>query len=128
MKTEEDVKKWLETERESCRRGLQDCDEVPEFMKKPGSHFEEVWFAGCWLNEHLRLAGASEKEVSEIGFAHGQRSVFGNAVKWAVAYLNEFEKNREVKDKPGEELADEINNAHIQKVDGVVVLRFEKND
>ena len=95
---------------------LQANKEAPEFLKAKGRPFEEVWCSGCWLNEALKNAGASETQVLEIGFAHGQRSFFGDPYGWAVTYLNEFETSGAVKDKPGIELADRINAEHIMTV------------
>lgn len=81
--------------------------EVPEYLRHP--RMWECWQAGCFLNSVLRFNGATEEEVHAIGFAHGQRSAFGDTWEWAIRYANEYEENKKVADKPGEELADEIN-------------------
>lgn len=75
---------------------------------------EQVWQSGCWLNHVLREEGASEEEVLQIGFAHGQRSTFGDPWQWAVDYANEYARTKAVQDKPGLELADKINAAFLE--------------
>lgn len=125
MHTEEEAKQWVADIRPELIDGLQKCEEAPAFLKAPGNRFEEVWCAGCWMNEKLREAGATEKEVYEIGFSHGQRSLFGNPYKWAVSYINEFEVSKQVKDKPGERLADEICETHMQVGNNFVAFAIE---
>lgn len=116
MHTEEEATAWVNKIKDELLESLRNHPEVPGFMKEPGNRFEDVWCSGCWLKEKLREARATKKEVKEIGFAHGQRSFFGNTYKWAVSYLNEFESRGSVKDKPGIELADKINETHIEVV------------
>lgn len=111
--------------RQEMLASLQACKEVPDYMKTSGGRFEEVWVAGCWLNAKLRASGASEAQVKQIGFAHGQRSFFENPYKWAAIYHNEFIENQSIKDKPGLELADDINEQHIKIVDGGIVITGE---
>lgn len=125
MHTETEAREWVDKIRDELIQSLSDNNAVPSFMKSPGNRFEEVWCAGCWLNEKLREAGATEHEIFSIGFAHGQRSFFGNPYKWAVVYLNEFEQQGYVNDQPGSELADEINTIHMQKHEDVVALAVE---
>lgn len=114
MHTEEQAKQWVTKNRQELINSLIACAEVPEIMKGPGNRFEEVWCAGCWLNEKLRKAGATKEITENIGFAHGQRSLFGDTYQWAVTYLNEFISRGEVADKPGIELADQINDEVFQ--------------
>lgn len=90
---------------------LENSKDVPQWMKE-SVKFKECWKSGCWLNMMLKVNhGATEKEVHQIGFAHGQRSVFSDTWEWAVRYLNEYAETHAVADKPGIVLADEINNA-----------------
>lgn len=125
MHTIEEAREWVGAHREELIQNLRDCAEVPDFMKTTGNRFEEVWCSGCWMNERLREAGATEDEVLSIGFAQGQRSFFGNPYKWAVKYLNEFEQHGEVADQPGEKLADEINAVHMQVHSDSVAIAIE---
>jgi len=125
--TIEEALAYVKEHRKELIESLQACEEAPDFFKTPGNKFEEVWCSGCWMNNCLYDAGATEKEVQDIGFAHGQRTLFGDPYKWAVAYLNEFEENREVKDKPGIALADEINGIHLQVGKDHVAIAIEEN-
>ena len=108
------AKSWVNKNRKELIKSLLEFKEAPDFMKKPGNPFEEVWCCGCWLNEQLKKSGATKEEIHNIGICHGQRSLFGNTYEWAVKYLNEFEENKVIKDKPGIELADEINKEYIK--------------
>jgi len=71
MYTIEQAKQWVEKYRTECMKSYQECTDIPSFMRIPGSPLENVWLAGCWLNDKLREAGASEQQISDIGFAHG---------------------------------------------------------
>jgi len=123
----DEVKLWVVKNRKELIASLRAEKEVPDFMKSPGDRFEDVWCAGCWLNDELKKSGATKDEIHNISFAHGQRSLFGNTYKWAVAYLNEFESKGSIEDKPGEELANKINGIHLQVGDGFVAMAMEKN-
>jgi hypothetical protein len=127
MHTEEEVLTWVKKNRDELIQSLHDNAEIPGYLKTPGDRFEEVWCAGCWLNKKLEEAGATEEEVRNIGFAHGQRSLFGNTYRWALNYLNEFESAGAIKDKPGIELADEINKKHLLVGDGFIAIALEEN-
>lgn len=100
--------RYFEEHLPEVMENLAKCEECGEWLKTD-KKFIEVWKAGCWLNEQLRENGATEEEVYDIGFSHGQRSVFGNTYEWALKYLNEFLGSGTVKDKPGSKLADRIN-------------------
>jgi len=115
--TEQDRKEMLEA--------LQKSTEVPDFMKTSGSRLEEIWVAGCWLNEKLKEAGCAEKEVGDIGFVHGQRSFAGNPYKWAAALYNEFVESGTTKDRPGPELAEKISDDCMEVGEGFVALTIE---
>lgn len=110
-----DCAEWIERERNNCDKGLADDKSVPEWMRD-SDHFKKCWYAGCWLNTMLEAHGASKDEVFQIGFAHGQRSVFGDTVRVAVAYLNEFILSGDVSEKPGIELGDKINKEFIATI------------
>ena len=75
----------------------------------------EVWQSGCFLMWELEKLGCHEQERNDIGFAQGQRSLFGDPWEWAVHYLNEYLENGKVQDQPGMELADEIINKELEK-------------
>lgn len=123
--TKDEAREWVKENQEELNEGLGNNKDVPEFMKDPEGQFYHVWASGCWLREMLEEAGASDEEVVDIGEAHGQRSFMGNPYKWAVHYANEFEEKGQVSDKPGEELADKINDIHIRKVGDSVVIALE---
>ena len=127
MHTINEAKLWVAENREELISLLRAEKEAPDFMKAPGNRFEEVWCAGCWLNDELKKAGATKNQVSNISFAHGQRSLFGDTYKWAVAYLNEFKNKGKIEDEPGEKLANKINDVHMQFGDGFVAMTIEKN-
>lgn len=94
-------------------------DEISQsYKEKCPVHFDrmwEVWQAGCWLNWILEEANCPDEERYNIGFTHGQQSVFGNTWEWAVRYVNEYFETGKIQDKPGIELADKINNKYIKK-------------
>lgn len=89
-------------------QALLECDEVPAFMKGPDSPFAKIWCAGSFLTRKLREHGATDQQVQEIGFCHGQRSFGGDTLKAAVDYLNEFCQNNQIEDKPGAELGERL--------------------
>jgi hypothetical protein len=127
MHTIDEAKSWVSEHRDELISSLRVNKEVPAFMKATGDRFEEVWCAGFWLIEVLEKYGATKEETFNISFAHGQRSLFGDTYKWAVSYANEFENKGNIEDKPGIELADKINDIHLQKGNGFVGIAIEKN-
>lgn len=98
-----DVQKNIDEIMDSYRK----CKEIPEFMRN--AHLEELWKSGCWLKETLVRFGATEQQSTDICFAHGQRSVFGDPWKYAVAYANKWMEKMTIPEKPGPELANRIN-------------------
>ena len=114
MHTEEEAKCWVQEHQEELLASLLASEEVPNELKKIDSKFTDVWCAGCWLNDKLTaVPGTTKEEIDQIGFAHGQRSLFGNTYEWAVRYLNEREQRGSVQDKPGRELSDKINAEYL---------------
>lgn len=106
--TLEDAKKYVAENLDAIMQSYRESKDIPSWARSP--RMEECWKAGCWLNMMLkRNHGATAKEVRDIGFAHGQRSAFGDTWKWAVTYANEYTAAKTIKDKPGVELADRIN-------------------
>jgi hypothetical protein len=105
--TESDARAYVAENLTDIMEALANDKTVPPYLK--GGRFDAAWQAGYWLNAKLRELGADEKVVLAIGFCHGQRSLFGDPWKWAVAYLNEFSVYGFIADRPGNELADEIN-------------------
>jgi hypothetical protein len=104
-----DAKDYVAANIEDIMLGFEQCKEIPHYLRK-SVKFIEVWKAGCWLNMMLkRDLGAAENEAYDIGFCHGQRSVFGDPWEWAVRYANEYAATGHTADKPGMELADSIN-------------------
>lgn len=108
--TEADAREWIAQEADAIERGFDNFNSIPDWMRRDCKFKTEVWPAGCWLNAKLAEHGATPEQAVAIGFAHGQRSLFGDPIKWAVKYLNEFVANGEVRDQPGISLADQINN------------------
>jgi hypothetical protein len=113
MRTADEARKWMDEHREACMENYRKNRDIPDFLRSP--RMELVWMSGCWLNTVLKEMGASEKEVHDIGFAQGQRSLFQDPLEVAIEYANEFEANRAVKDKPGIEFADELNDRYLGK-------------
>lgn len=109
MHTENEAIMWGVDHHLELEKSFMESNVVPNVFKKLDNPVFQIWKAGCWLDEMLRNAGASDEENTNICFVLGQRSVFGNPWKWAVRYANEFEQKRTVEDKPGVELADKLN-------------------
>ena len=115
MKTAEDVKAWMAGEhRAECMDNYRTSKDIPDFLRSPRT--ELLWMSGCWLNTVLGEMGATDKEIFDIGFCQGQQSVFRDPIKVAVEYANEYETNKKVKDQPGLNFADELNNRHIKVI------------
>ncbi len=75
--------------------------------------FGEKFHAGCWLEEKLRQAGASEDEISNASFGFGQKLVFGKDCwsvakdalkKWSMGYVEEA----------GQKLSDQLIEKHLK--------------
>lgn len=113
--TIEQAKQWVEQHLDECMKTLREDKEIPSIFKMPGSPLRHVWLSGCWLYEKLEKAGASEEQISEIGFCHGQRSFGRDPYKSAVAYVNEFISTNNVNDKPGEKLAEKLFSKMVQE-------------
>lgn len=106
----DDVMEWVAVNLPGIVKGYNECTDMPSYMRG-NPHFFECWKAGCWLNQMLRDHGASEAEVRDIGFCHGQRSAFAprdHTYLWALRYVNDFAALHAIDDKPGVELADSI--------------------
>lgn len=112
MKTVEDAKAWSKEHEAECLKTYADCKDIPGFLRS-STRMEQIWLSGCWLNDSLITAGASDEQRQKIGFCHGQRCFFQDPWEVAVAYFNEFESNKAVKDQPGIELANELNQKHL---------------
>lgn len=105
--TAQDVRDWCAAEKEGIDRGLEKCTEAPDFLKRR-LRFQETWAAGCWLMHVLKEAGCPEEQKHNIGFAHGQRSLFGDPFEVAAAYFNEWSESSETPEEPGLVLAQQI--------------------
>lgn len=106
--TVEDVKKHIENNKETIIQALDDYN-LPSVLKSlPG--MMDVFGAGEWISKTLHVLGATDKEIEEICFAHGQRSFGKDTFEAAVAYVNEYAKTNQVKEKPGMKLATKIHN------------------
>lgn len=106
--TVEDINKYQEENRDKLAEGIANCEEIPSIMKSLPM-FKDLWAAGEWLGKMLREHGAEDMEVSDICFVHGQRSFGGDTKVEAVALANEYAATGDTEDKPGEELAQKIN-------------------
>lgn len=112
MQSMTQARQWVEEHRDELLEDLLNCDLVPHAFK---DSLKEPWCAGCWLKQALEGAGLSEDKAQEICFAHGQRCFGGDAYVWAVKYFNEYVTTGQVQDKPGEALAEKINNELFEK-------------
>ena len=110
MFTIEDFEEYENENRKDLQDSFMSCEEVPVFMKCPGSKFETMWNSGCWLKEELLKLGAKDKEADDICFVQGQKSFAGDTVKISIELLNEYASTNTVSDKPGIELAEKIHN------------------
>ena len=113
MRTVEEAKQWAEQNKASCMESYKGCKEIPDCMRS--EKLEQIWLAGCWMNYMLLSAGASQLHATEIGFVHGQKSFYLDTWKIAVSCVNEFEQNRHIADKPGEQLAMELHETYGKK-------------
>ena len=104
MHTIDEAQNWIALNKERLIAELQAETEVPDYMKKSGGIFEAVYCTAGWLNGKLKEAGATEKEVQDICFMHGQRCLTSNPYDCAVNYLNQFESSK-IQEKPGLDLA-----------------------
>lgn len=106
--TVEQAKAYIKEHQAEMLKSLADSKEVPASLAlMPG--MQTIWCSGCWLGRHLEGAGATDQQIQDIQFAHGQRCFGGDPVAVAVAYVNEFLETKTVADKPGPELAEKIN-------------------
>lgn len=109
--TIEDIENWIK-ENNNQLDADRLANELPEikmmntFMPEKS---KQVWDAGCWLSEILVSLGAGETEIAEICFAMGQRCFMGDPNVVAVKFANEYVVTGTTQDKPGCELADQIN-------------------
>ena len=106
MYTIECAKSWAAENVVEIMAAYEVSSDIPVFLKGP--RLEEVWKAGCFLRDKLLEHGATEDQTGEIGFAMGQRSLCDDPWKCAIKYLNEFVLTKDVKEKPGSELAAKI--------------------
>lgn len=113
MYTRDEAIKWGIDHHVELEKSFMESDVVPNIFKKLDNPMFQIWKAGCWLDEMLRNAGASDEENTNICFVLGQRSFFEDPWKWAIHYANEFKQKKFVSDNPGVELADMLNKKHL---------------
>jgi hypothetical protein len=106
MRTIEDAKAWGKAHEAECLATYAECKEIPDFLRSP--RLEAIWISGCWLKDAIASAGATDAQQGEIGFCHGQRCMYADPWESAVAYANEFERQKTVADRPGRELAERL--------------------
>jgi hypothetical protein len=111
VRTVEEAKAWGKKHEAECLKTYAKSKDIPDFLRSP--RLEVVWITGCWLNEVLAEAGATKEQSDRIGFCHGQRCMFQDPWETAVAYAHEFEKHKTVKDQPGIELANSLNERYM---------------
>ncbi len=105
--TRSDVEKYIEENKiESTQRFLASAS-VPEPFKH-SKLIQKNWHVSEWLSHILTIEGADIETAQLILMVLGQRSLFGDAVEWALIYANEFVEYGYVADQPGEVLADKI--------------------
>ncbi|QDU34300.1 hypothetical protein KS4_23670 [Poriferisphaera corsica] len=105
-RTIEEAKQWTELHKNELLAAMKENKDCKHLSGLPV--MVNLWNAGCWLNHRLAEAGATSDEISSIGFAHGQRSFANDPYKVAVDYVNEYETNKSVQDKPGVALAEDV--------------------
>ena len=113
MNTLAEAKAWQEAHRAECLKAYVECKEIPDFLRS--SHLEEIWMAGCWLKDRLVAAGMGVEQASKVLFCCGQRSLYNDPWKVAMDYINEFEANGAIDDKPGAKLAAKLVNGEGRK-------------
>jgi hypothetical protein len=113
VRTVEQAKQWVSEHEQELVKSLKACKELPDVMKSLPK-IRNLWFSGCWLAEVLDKMGASKQQIEDAQFAQGQQAFFRDPWEVAVAYANEFEANKEVKDKPGAKLAMELCDKHMK--------------
>jgi hypothetical protein len=96
---------------EDCNRD--DNKRIPSLIACDQRYATLVYPCGSFLCWTMREHGATEAQVAKVSFCHGQRSFFGDPIKWAVIYLNQWLEKKDIQDKPGAKLADEINAAYL---------------
>ena len=106
MHTVESAKTWAAENSDGLYESLNATTVIPAGLK---ASMRDIWFSGCWLNEMLQAAGLDADEIADIGFVHGQRCFGRDPWAAAVALVNEAESTGTTKDRPGVELADQIN-------------------
>ena len=97
--TQEMIDRWEE--------GLKELppDIPPEIMRMP--KIKETCYAGNWLGDKLRKAGAGEDDIESICFAAGQKMLFSDPWDVAQEELRVFESGEE-NDTPGPVLAERL--------------------
>lgn len=107
----DDVKKWTADNREKLTADMTACEDetVKRMLRLLPDIFVPMWDAGCWLKEFLIENGCSEDQAEDTCFAMGQRCFGGDPFQVAVKYANEWMDRGEIADKPGIQLACEIN-------------------
>ena len=88
---------------------------IPDWMASNQRFATLVYPCGSFLCWMMREHGATEDQVKKVALCHGQRSCFGDPIKWAVIYLNEWLEKKDIQDKPGAKLADEINAMYLTR-------------
>ena len=110
--TVEEAKQYVANNRADITLGMMQLESTQAWRQNES--FLRCWDSGCWLSVVLRKMKATDAQVHDITFAHGQRSLFGDAYAWAVAYANEFEKTGNIPEAPGRALAARINKQHLK--------------
>jgi hypothetical protein len=105
----ENARVWVDANKEELLTGLMTTPDVPDFMRDPGSIFNDIWNAGCWLGNMLRgVLKCPEYQVALICRSHGQRSLVDDTYETAAKYLNHYADTGETMELPGPELAEKI--------------------
>lgn len=121
--TAERVRAEVEKDKEEKLKELQNSSDIPD-AHKTWDRFQHTWLAGRWLAEKLYAAGCDEELSQRIGYALGQRGLFGNPYKWAARYWTMYLQGQH--EEPGEELANRINAEHMKFENGRIVISVEE--
>jgi hypothetical protein len=124
--TADDVRLWAEERKEELLSSFESSDDYSIFFDSEGyDRLKHLWYSGCYLNHTLTKNNVDIAVIKDAGFVHGQRSFFGNPYKWAAIICNQILIDGGLKDKPGRDLAEKLNDEHIILEGSTLKIRRE---
>lgn len=100
MYNREQIEQWILDNSVQLDKDLEDQPKLPGL--------KEIYAAGCILEETLKTLFIEREIIREKCFAFGQRCFAQDPIDVLIGYLTELQQTGEIKDVPGEELADII--------------------